>query len=639
LPPSACNETLGVYSNFLYFIIVFSLFSFSEISAVPVLGLSDMLGCVLILYALFYLITKLFFVRLEKAYSAGSPGAFSNLHGSLINRCTIFAVFVYAVFVYVLDLKSSFTTVPLLAWSDFIQSLLAAVLFFAFLVIIWICAYPSYRHFFNTGASLRGYVLSHARFNSAIIAPWIIFSLIIDCTRLLPPAASSRLTGSTPAGYAFMACLFVAMGVFFPPLLVRLWGCKPISHGLVRIRLAQFCAKAKFSYAEMLEWNLFEGKLITAGVLGFVPKFRYLLISPALLDLLDEHELEAVVAHEIGHVKRHHMLFYLLFVLGYSLFAYSFFSTTFYYLLSQDFVFNLAITAEGRPGPILSFLGVLILLAFLLVYFRLLFGLFSRNFERQADGYSCLYTGSGSGIIQSLEKIAFASSQSRNAPNWHHFTIRERIDYMRSCTDDSSLIKEHDLRVKRLIASYCAVLLLTASALFLSGGSFTGGSELSVLQKITERRAESDPGDPLLHYLLGNIYFEQEDYGRAESSYLAALSLTPDNAEALNNLAWLYATAKDPDKRNPSKALLFAGKAAELDPKPHILDTLAESYFVNGDFRRALEIIDEALAQKPANRPYFEKQRFKFQEHLDAVGTDPSGGDDASEQESEGVAI
>jgi Zn-dependent protease with chaperone function len=638
MPPSACNETNGVYANFLYFIVVLSIYSFSETRAVPALSWPDIFGCMLIAFVLFYVLVKLLFTRLEKIHTAGRPGSFSNLHGSLVHRCTMLAVFTYAVFIYQLDIKSACAAAPLLLRSDFIQSIIAGMLFFVFLVIIWICAYPSFRRFFNTGASLRGYVLSHARFNSAIIAPWIIFSLIIDCIRLLPPDINSMLTDNPLVEYALMACLFVAMGIFSPPLLVRLWSCKPITHGLVRNRLIKFCAKAKFSYAELLEWNLFEGRLITAGVLGFAQRFRYLLISPALFDLLDEQELEAVVAHEIGHVKRHHMLFYLLFVLGYSLFAYIFFSSVFYYFLSWDFIFNLVMTPEGRPSQLLSFLSMLILLGFLLVYFRLLFGFFSRNFERQADGYSCMYTGSGNGIIQSLEKIAFASSQSKSAPNWHHFTIQERIDYMRRCNSDSGLIRKHDLRVKRLITAYSAVLLLTAGALFLSGGSFTGGPDLSVLQKITEKRVASDPDNPLLHFLLGNIYFEKEDYDRAESSYLAALSLAPDNAETLNNIAWLYATAKDVSRRNASKALMFALKSAELDPTPHILDTLAESYFINGDFQQALEIIDEALAKKPADRSYYEKQRLKFQKHLDAENAEQSD-DDASYLGPGGIAI
>jgi cytochrome c-type biogenesis protein CcmH/NrfG len=142
-----------------------------------------------------------------------------------------------------------------------------------------------------------------------------------------------------------------------------------------------------------------------------------------------------------------------------------------------------------------------------------------------------------------------------------------------------------------------------------------------------------------LHFLLGNIYFEKKDYARAERSYLAALSLAPENAEALNNLAWLYATARDPACINAAKALLFARKAAALDPRPHILDTLAESYFINGDFRNALDIIDEALAQKPSDRHYFEKQRAKFQGHLDAERADRSDDGDASVEDSAGVAI
>ncbi len=161
MPPPACNETLGVFSNFLYFIVVFSLFSFSEISAVPVLPPSDIFGCVLISYVLFYMLAKWLFARLEKAYTAGRHTTISNLHGSLINRCTIIAVIAYAVFIYVLDIKTAFTAVSILSQSDFLQSFIAVMLFFVFLVIIWICAFPSYRLFFNTGSTLRGYVLSH----------------------------------------------------------------------------------------------------------------------------------------------------------------------------------------------------------------------------------------------------------------------------------------------------------------------------------------------------------------------------------------------------------------------------------------------------------------------------------------------
>ena len=628
-----------MFSNLLYFIVVISLFSFYESSTPPVLSPYEFFGSLLVSYALFYVLVKRLFIRLENTWTAGRPGLFSNLHGGLINRCTIFAVFLYAFFIYGLEIKSALAVVPQLSQSDFAQSFIAVFLFYALLVIIWICAFPPYKLYYNTAATRSGYVLSHARFNSAIVAPWLIFSLIIDFIKLLPDPISSLLGGNSLTGYACMAFLLAAMGVFFPALLVRIWGCKPIPEGPLRQHLSQFCNKAGFRYAEMVEWSLFEGKLITAGVMGIVPWFRYLLISPALLNLLDEQELEAVVAHEIGHVKRHHMLFYLLFVLGYSFFACIFFSALFTFLLSQDSIFNIVINADGRPGSAVSLLSILILMVFLLIYFRLLFGLFSRNFERQADGFACMYTGSGYGIMQSLEKIVYAASQSRSAPNWHHFSIQERVDYMRRCTFDPSLIKKHDRRVNRLIAAYCAFLLLSAGGLFISGGSLAGGFDLSVIEKITERRLTAEPDNAVLHFLLANIYFEREDYSRAEKAYLSVIRLSPDNAEALNNLAWLYATAKDMSMRNPAEALRLARKATELDPKPHILDTLAESYFINGNFRMALEISRQALEKNPQDHAYFEKQRRKFQEHLDADGPDPFDGDDDGVQDGPGIAI
>jgi Zn-dependent protease with chaperone function len=567
-------------------------------------------------YALYYLVARSLFDRLERVYRGQAAGSFSNRHAALLSRCMLYAVIWYGVFIYALDLKSLLLPLPLLSENESVQSFAAIFFFFVFLLIAWTAAFPSYRRFFNPQATLRGYVFSHLRFNGSLVAPWLIFSIILDATRLLPPSAAAFLNQEPLADYAFMSCMFILVGAFFPALLVRLWGCRPLAAGPLRERLERFCAKAGFSYADILEWNLFEGKLITAGVLGFVARFRYLLISPALLDLLDAEELEAVVAHEIGHVKHRHMLFYLLFILGYSFCAYVFFSSLFYRLLENNTIFDLVMTDSGRPGHALSFLSMLLLVSLLLVYFRLLFGLFSRNFERQADAFSCRHTGSGRGIIQSLEKIALASSQSRTAPNWHHYSIRERVEFMQRCGSDPQSIRRHTRKVYLLVGAYCAALLLSAAA-FAGWGEFgTTESELSVLQKIAERRITAEPDNPLLHFLLGNICFEKKDYGNAVGGYEAALRLTPDNPEILNNLAWLYATAKDEAWRNAPEALRLSRRAAELDPKPHILDTLAESYFQNGDYRSALTVIDMALAQHPPNQSYFEDQRRKFQTSL-----------------------
>lgn len=50
------------------------------------------------------------------------------------------------------------------------------------------------------------------------------------------------------------------------------------------------------------------GKVANAAISGVLPNLRYLYLTDHLLELLDDGELDAVLAHEIGHGKGHHLL-------------------------------------------------------------------------------------------------------------------------------------------------------------------------------------------------------------------------------------------------------------------------------------------------------------------------------------------
>jgi len=57
--------------------------------------------------------------------------------------------------------------------------------------------------------------------------------------------------------------------------------------------------------------------MMTAGIMGIVPRYRYILVTDSLLETLSLEELKAVLAHEMGHAKYRHLLFYILFFVGY----------------------------------------------------------------------------------------------------------------------------------------------------------------------------------------------------------------------------------------------------------------------------------------------------------------------------------
>lgn len=89
---------------------------------------------------------------------------------------------------------------------------------------------------------------------------------------------------------------------------------------------------------------------------------------------------------------------------------------------------------------------------------------------------------------------------------------------------------------------------------------------------VYEKRGELDPAIkeyklaskklPLAYLYLGNVYFQKNELDEAEKFYKKAIKKDPQNADAHNNLAWLYYTKKE----NLDKAKKLALKALNLNP-------------------------------------------------------------------------
>lgn len=77
---------------------------------------------------------------------------------------------------------------------------------------------------------------------------------------------------------------------------------------------------------------------------------------------------------------------------------------------------------------------------------------------------------------------------------------------------------------------------------------------------------------PVAYIYLGNVQFQKNELGEAEKYYKKSIKKEPNNADAYNNLAWLYYIKGE----NLDEAEVLALKAIELDSlKIHIYrDTL-----------------------------------------------------------------
>ncbi|CAB5169581.1 hypothetical protein D3OALGA1CA_5653 [Olavius algarvensis associated proteobacterium Delta 3] len=607
-----------MFGNFIYFIVALLIYTTYQPSDETNFTLFGSLGLCLFLTLVFAQFTRSVFRKLEYRILQNRLFHLDHRFDQLVTRQSILAVTLFAIAIYGLNLPSFFVNVPLFRSMPTLLAILFLALFVFFLSIVWAGAYRCHRLMHRSDVSLRSYVVSNIMFSAPVLLPWVILSGVLDVIYALPFEGPKRLLATPEGEIAYFLLFLTTVAVLAPVLIQWFWRCHPLEDGDIRHRIEAVCRMARLKYSDILYWPIFGGRMITAGVMGLVGRFRYILVTGGLLKQLAPEEIDAVIAHEIGHVKRYHLLFYLFFFVGYLLVALVplqlIIIAVFYVSPSYYFIEMLSINQT-------TILNIGIILLFL-VYFRLIFGYFMRNFERQTDTYVYELFNSATPLISTFQKIVLTTGQSPDKPNWHHFSIRQRIDYLKKCEADRSWVKRHDRKVKKSIALYVAVILIFGGI----GYSLNFGEsdkridrhfrETMVQRELqrVHRELQASPENADLHRLLGDLTYEAGELKRAIDAYGDAIRLAPNDATAINNLAWLLATSEDTALRKPATALELALRAATLDPAPHILDTLAESYFINGHIQKAIEI--EALALKKARkgRAYYEGQIRKFKE-------------------------
>jgi len=121
---------------------------------------------------------------------------------------------------------------------------------------------------------------------------------------------------------------------------------------------------------------------------------------------------------------------------------------------------------------------------------------------------------------------------------------------------------------------------------------------VDVLEKALSSEREDSPLWLLVqaHITLAMAYDRLQDQLKSISVYQDVLSLDPENALALNNLAYLYAERGE----NLNEAIGYAKTAVETEPdNPVYLDTLGWLYFKTGENSKAREYLEKALAKDP----------------------------------------
>lgn len=590
-----------IYKNLLYLITVIIIFSTVSVPDTPQIPFTEALIIFLVKGgAYLYLV-----------HYAHSRKRVSNdkRYFDIEQKFSLLAIIVLAIDVYLLDFKYYLSFLSFKGDLPVLLSLAGIALFFFYLSLLWLAARKNYMKIFNCHYSAKEFVINNIKFNIPIILPWLIVNFIADILNILPFPLIKSLVSSEWGESLLLLLFFLLLAVFFPVLMKYFWNCQTMPAGPARAHMEEFCRKQQFSYTDIMLWPFYEGKMLTAGVMGLSKRYRYLLITPALLEALTPYEIEAVLAHEIGHVKKYHLQLYLLLLMGFGLVASLIASPILYLLLNSNSFYHIINATNIDPETALTFWGTTPMFIIMLVYFRYVFGFFMRNFERQADAQVFKALGDSKPLISSLEKIGWLSGNIRDKPSWHHFGIAQRVDFLEKCSRDNSLIARHDRKVFGSLILFITLLVFSGGIFWNMPIELDDEANSKFVEVVLQQKAHREPEKAIWHRLLGDLKQELGQSVQSLAAYEKALALEPDSSEILNNLAWLLITSDDPVVSDPERALSLALQASSLNPKTgYILDTLASACWANNMLIEALEYEEKAIRYDPANHVFYRRQ-------------------------------
>lgn len=277
-----------------------------------------------------------------------------------------------------------------------------------------------------------------------------------------------------------------------PEVLRRVLKTSPLPDSSLRRRLEEICRRMGLRYRDILLWET-QYSMGNAAVMGVVPRLRYILLSDLLLESLSDQQIEAVFAHELGHVTHHHMAWYVAF---FGMMALATIGPGSYIAnWTTEFL-----KAHGRWGAMLTegafsdFLGVIAGLAMLAIVLTL-FGFLSRRCERQADVFAARMMESNWGMGRTplaivdapsdetlthvgefgatifgsaLRKVAVINNIPVSARSWCHGSISRRMLYLDSLASDPARTSDFDRVMSRLYIMLilaivaCGALAMTA---------------------------------------------------------------------------------------------------------------------------------------------------------------------------------
>ena len=232
-----------------------------------------------------------------------------------------------------------------------------------------------------------------------------------------------------------------ALIVAFPHLLSRIWNTATLPASPLRVRLSNLTAHMGVRCRDFKIWQT-DRQVLNAAIAGLFPSVRYVFVTDALLLYLRDDELEAVVAHELGHIRRRHLLLRLL-LLGLPAWIAANMQT--FSPQIADLVTRWQVGSVGDA----ALPGHLVLAGFTFALATFALGRYSRLLEHDAD--LCVFeVGRAETFIAAIDRLSFLCDDRRQRATWLHPSTAARVQLLQRALGDPQTAREFRARVERV---------------------------------------------------------------------------------------------------------------------------------------------------------------------------------------------
>src|SRR5712692_4321428 len=193
--------------------------------------------------------------------------------------------------------------------------------------------------------------------------------------------------------------LFMAVNRSLPWILSFFYPVLPLTNKSLQERLTRLAAKAHLRVGTIYEWHISESTCRANALVTGIGSARRVLLTDTLISALSEDEVDAIVAHELGHCALHHVRARLL--------LQSLIFVGIYYVIGLAVHYQLVIFADGNGSwnELTLVPGFFIYWSCAYVYGNILLASLSRKQERAADLFSWTLIGRSGPFITAMRKL------------------------------------------------------------------------------------------------------------------------------------------------------------------------------------------------------------------------------------------